>query len=114
MYHLNTRNWNSAIEAFTQATQLNPKDAESYYNLGFIHLELQMYGEARQYFTQSIEARAVNYRAHYARAFVIERLGDLRAAEADYLKALEYNPSHAPSKEGLGRVRAGLASFKTN
>ncbi|MFZ9156328.1 MAG: tetratricopeptide repeat protein, partial [Schleiferiaceae bacterium] len=60
MYHLNTRNWNSAIEAFTQATQLNPKDAESYYNLGFIHLELQMYGEARQYFTQSIEARAVN------------------------------------------------------
>jgi tetratricopeptide (TPR) repeat protein len=114
MYHLNTRNWNSAIEAFTQATQLNPKDAESYYNLGFIHLELQMYREARQYFTQSIEARAVNYRAHYARAFVIERLGDLKAAEADYLKALEYNPSHAPSQEGLGRVRAGLASFKSN
>jgi Tfp pilus assembly protein PilF len=53
----------------------------------------------------------VNYRAHYARAFVIERLGDLKAAEADYLKALEYNPSHAPSQEGLGRVRAGLASF---
>ena len=112
MFHLNTRNWNSAIEAFTQATQLNPKDAESFYNLGFIHLELQMYREARQFFTQSIEARAVNYRAHYARAFVVERLGDIQAAEADYLKALEYNPSHAPSKEGLGRVRSALASFK--
>jgi tetratricopeptide (TPR) repeat protein len=112
MFHLNTRNWNSAIEAFTQATQLNPKDAESFYNLGFIHLELQMYREARQFFTKSIEARAVNYRAHYARAFVVERLGDIQAAEADYLKALEYNPSHAPSKEGLGRVRSALASFK--
>lgn len=112
MFHLGMRNWNSAIEAFTQATQLNPKDAESWYNLGFIHLELQMYRESREYFTQSIQARAVNYRAHYARAYVIERLGDLRAAESDYLKALEYNPSHEPSKEGLGRVRAGIASFK--
>ena len=77
-----------------------------------IHLELQLYTEARQFFTQSIEARAVNYRAHYARAYVFEKVGDLNAAQADYLKAIEYNPSHAPSKEGLGRVRAGIASFK--
>ncbi len=112
MFHLGVKNWNSAIEAFTQATQLNPKDAESLYNLGYIHLELQLYTEARQFFTQSIEARAVNYRAHYARAYVFEKVGDLNAAQADYLKAIEYNPSHAPSKEGLVRVRAGIASFK--
>ena len=112
MFQLDQRNWNSAIEAFTQATQLNPKDAESYYNLGYIHLELQLYSEAKQYFTQSIESRAVNYRAYYARAYVFEKVGDLLNAESDYLKAIEFNPSHAPSKEGLGRVRAGLASFK--
>lgn len=104
MFHLGNKDYNPAIAAFTTCGQLNPNDPEPFFNLGFIHLELNMLAEARTYFGQSIRAQEVNYRAYYGRAFSAERAGDLTNAEKDYRKAIEYNPAHGPSKEGLKRI----------
>ena len=104
MFHLASKDYNPAIAAFTSCGQLNPNDPEPFFNLGYIHLELNMLTEARSYFGQSIRAQEVNFRAYYGRAFAAERAGDLTNAEKDFRKALEYNPSHTPSKEGLKRI----------
>jgi tetratricopeptide (TPR) repeat protein len=104
MFHLGSKDYNPAIAAFTTCGQLNPNDPEPFFNLGFIHLELSMLAEARVYFGQSIKAQEINYRAYYGRAFAAERGGDLTNAEKDYRKAVEYNPAHSPSKEGLMRI----------
>ena len=104
MFYLGQRDFNPAIETFTLCSQLDPKNPEPFFNLGFIHLELNLIPEARSYFGQSIQAREVNYRAYYGRAYCAEKTGDVASAESDYRKALSYNPQHLPSREGLKRI----------
>ena len=104
MFHLGVKNYNEAIEAFLKCTQLNPSDAEAFFNLGYIYLELNILSEARGYFSQSINAREINFRAYYGRAYCWELGGDLMNAEKDYRQALALNPQHQPSQEGLNRV----------
>jgi tetratricopeptide (TPR) repeat protein len=41
MFHLGMEDWNRALEDFTTCTQLDPDDLESWFNLGYIHLQLQ-------------------------------------------------------------------------
>jgi tetratricopeptide (TPR) repeat protein len=105
MYYLGAEDWNNAIKTFTQCTQLNPQDIESLFNLGYIHLQLRKFDIARDYFSQSLAIQPVNHRALYGRAYAFEMLGDVKNAERDYSKALNYNPQHEPSKIGLQRVR---------
>ena len=41
--------------------------------------------------------------------YVIELLGDLPNAEADYRQALSFNPQHRGSQEGLARIERARA-----
>jgi len=109
MFQLGMTEWNRALEDFTKCTQLNPDDLESWFNLGYIHLQLQMYPEARGYFNTALRIQPVNHRALYARGYCYELLGDINNAEADYLQALSYNPDHPGSKEGLQRMKIARA-----
>ena len=109
MFQLGMKEWNRALEDFTKCTQLNPDDLESWFNLGYIHLQLQLYPEARGYFNTALRIQPVNHRALYARGYCNELLGDIINAEADYLEALSYNPNHQGSKEGLQRMKIARA-----
>lgn len=97
--------YNQAIDAFTRATQLRPTDAESFFNMGYIHLELKVYDVALEYFNKSIQARQVNHRAYYGRGFVYERMGDVQRAMNDYRQALAYNPNHQASRVAIARLQ---------
>ncbi|HCY25234.1 MAG TPA: hypothetical protein DHU80_03300, partial [Cryomorphaceae bacterium] len=89
----------------TKCTQLDPTDIESMFNLGFIHLQLELPGDARYYFNQALEIQPINHRALYGRGYCFELLGDMPKAESDYRQALSYNPSHVGSREGISRVQ---------
>lgn len=107
VYYMDQDEINKAIEQYTKATQLNPYDSDSYYNLGYIFITtVKDYREAKSYFTKSIEAKPNNnYKAYYGRGFAFEMLGDVMNAEKDYLKSLEQLPLYQPAKLGLARIR---------
>ncbi len=107
VYYMNQDEINRALEAYTKATQINPYDADSYYNMGYLFTtQVKDYREAKKYFSQSIQAKPNNnYKAYYGRAYAYEMLGDVINAEKDYLKSLELLPLYQPAREGLARVR---------
>ena len=104
-YYMNQNEENRALEAFTNAVQINPADAESYYSMGYIHLQLRQFAQARDLFTKSINARDRNYKAYYGRGYSFEMLGDVINAQNDYKKAIEILPMYTPAKEALARVQ---------
>lgn len=99
---------NKALESYTKAVSLNPYDADSYYNLGYIFtVSLKDFREARDYFTKSINARPEqNYKAYYGRGYAYEMLGDVINAKKDYVKAVELLPLYQPAMEGIARINA--------
>lgn len=107
VHYMDIDELNRAIEAYTQATLINPNDANSYYNLGYIFtVKVPDYREALNYYSKSIEADGKNnYKAYYGRGYSYEMLGDIINAEKDYRKALAILPIHKPSKQGLDRIR---------
>lgn len=98
---------NRAIEAYTQATIIDPNQADAYYNLGYIFTVLVPdYKEALKYYSASLKAKPDNnYKAHYGRGYAYEMLGDVLKAEKEYRKTLALLPIHKPAKDGLERIR---------
>ena len=84
--------------------KLNPKHAFAYYNLGYIHIELQVYSKGVEYFTGAINSDERYYQAYYGRAYCYEILGDVQNAKKDYETVLNINMEYNPAKEGVGRV----------
>lgn len=107
VHYMNIDELNRAIESYTKATQINPKHADAYYNLGYIFtVMVKDYREAKDYYSKSIAAEPEhNYKAYYGRGYAYEMLGDVINAEKDYRKTLALLPVHRPAKEGLDRIR---------
>lgn len=105
-YHMKKEEWNEAIESYLQATKYNPADPEPFFSLGYVHLQLGDYRNAIDYFSKAINVQEINHRAYYGRGYAHQKLGDVTKAEADYRKALEYNPQHKPSAEALQNLQA--------
>lgn len=97
-------NINRALESYTKAIQLDPGNADSYYNLAFMYVELKEYDQARENFSKAIRFQERNYKAYYGRGFTFEVVGDIGNARKDYEKALEILPIYKPAGEALSRL----------
>jgi tetratricopeptide (TPR) repeat protein len=108
VHYMNVDEINRAIESYTSATQINPQDADSYYNLGHIFtVTVKDYTEALKYYNKSIRAESkYNYKAFFGRGYVYEMQGDVKRAEADYLKTLELLPVYQPARDALARLKS--------
>ena len=109
MYYLGQKDWNGALEDFTTCTKLDAADLESFFNLGYIHLQLDLPREAIGYFNQALAIQPVNHRALYGRGYSFELLGDVINAENSFREALSYNPDHEGSRQGLMRIQRAKA-----
>jgi tetratricopeptide (TPR) repeat protein len=99
--------YNEAIDAYLAVTRLKDDMGfrdNAFYGLGYIHIELQVYDAARDYFGAAIQANPAYFQAYYAKGFAHERLGDLYNAKAYYDKALELNPNYELAREALHNV----------
>jgi len=114
------RMWKEALAAFQKTLQIQPEDVDARANLGWVFSELKRYEEAKKEFLEALRLAPGYARAHaglgglYAGA---QR--DDRAAIAEYLKALEIEPSNAAYLNDLawvyyrsGRLDDAIASFR--
>lgn len=106
-YYQDIGKYNEAIDAYLTVTRLKNDvrfKANAFFGLGYIHIELQVYDAARDYFGQAIQENPQYYQAYYAKGFAHERLGDLFNAKAYYEKALQINPDYENARQALKNV----------
>ncbi len=106
-YFQDVGKYNEAIDAYLAVTRLKNDQGfkdNAFFGLGYIHIELQVWDAARDYFGQAILANPSYFQAYYAKGFAHERLGDLYNAKAYYDKALEINPNYETAREALANV----------
>jgi tetratricopeptide (TPR) repeat protein len=97
--------YNKAIEKYTMIIQIDPKNKQSYYNLGYIHLVyLQVYDVAIRYFSGALQCDPNYAEAWYNRGYCYELLGNIIYARADYQQALKVKTNYQRAIDGLNRL----------
>ena len=95
-----------ALADYDQGIMLNPSLGEAYVDRGAVMLVLKRYDDALGDFDKGISLGANRIEiAYYDRAIVDEALGNIRAAYADYKKAVEIKPDFTLATEQLSRFR---------
>lgn len=95
-----------AIRDYTSILQLNPKNKNAHFNLGYIHYTLlKVYDQAIKHYDDAIAADAGYAEAYYNRGLCYETLGNIQAAQLDYEKALQLRPGYELAKKGMERIR---------
>ncbi|MEW6470343.1 MAG: tetratricopeptide repeat protein [Bacteroidota bacterium] len=106
MFYQNTGQLDQAIEVYNEILKREPNHAFAIYNLGYIEMVFkENYKAARPYFDRAYQADPEYANAVYMRGVCSEKLGDKKAAAADYNTALILDPQHKLSLEGLKRLK---------
>jgi len=93
-----------AVEAFTRAIELDPKNANTYYHRGGVYGRLEDYRRAIRDFDRAIELNPRLEEVYTDRGVAYGMLGDYQQAIREYDKAVELNP-----KDTRAYVNRGIA-----
>ena len=86
------KDYKGAAKDFAQAVQLEPKNTEALYNLGFMNFEMKDYEAAIRNYDLAIEADTESVELFYSRGNAKFELRDYKGAIDDYGKALFLDP----------------------
>lgn len=106
-----------ALEAYRQATKLDPIFAEPWNSLGDIYRQQDRHTEALDAYRQAIELDAANPHPYHCLGLVHETLGDYQAAIPRFQQAIErysaeQSQAAAVSWNHLGNAYRGLSRFE--
>ncbi|MEN6587380.1 MAG: tetratricopeptide repeat protein [Sulfuricella sp.] len=82
-----------ATECYRRAVAINPGDAESFLNLGFVSKEQRLFVEAERYLKQAILINPEMEDAYYLLGTILQEQGDLNGAIVNFSKAIELKPN---------------------
>jgi tetratricopeptide (TPR) repeat protein len=84
--------YEEAIEDFSEAMRINPKDPEASFNRGLAHLRIDKYDYAARDFSEVISMQPKNADAHIYRGIIRIYQNKEKDADADFQKAFQLNP----------------------
>ena len=109
LYYQSSDYLNEAIGTYKKIIKINPNFPNSYYNIGYIYLELlNISDKSIPYFSQAIKVSPNYYEAYFNRALAFEKLGDVLNAKEDYKAALRINPNYEAAQLALSRVESNI------
>jgi len=94
--------YDEAISNYTKALEINPRDADAYYNRGVVYNRKGQSDEAISDFTKALEINPRDAHAYYNRGIVYNRKSQSDEAISDFTKALEINPRYAEAYKSRG------------
>ncbi len=100
------RRFAEAVENYTKAINLNPRDHGSIYNRANCSIEMGDYARALDDLNRALELDPDWVEALSRRAYVFEKTGKFKEALRDYKLALKYNPKYRPALTGRERMQA--------
>lgn len=89
------KKWDEAAKAYEQASKLEDKSAEYHYEWGTALQELGKKDQAKQQFEQALALNQRLFKVHYRLGTLLQAedtQASLKAADAEYRKAIEANP----------------------
>lgn len=106
LWYQDHQEYNKAIQYYTDIIQINPKNKNAHFNLGYIHHEyLKVYDQAIKHYSDAIKADPNYAEAYYNQGLCYEYVGNISAAKDDFSKALQIKNGNYPhAQEGLQRV----------
>ena len=95
-----------------KAISLNPKYANSYYNLGVLYMGQENFEKAELEFKEAIKIKSEFTIAYYNLGFILRNIGRLKEAESFNQKALEINPQFTDAYFILSTMQASNKTQK--
>ena len=86
------KNWNNAIKYYSEASRLNPEDANLLYELGKAQYRAKRFKDARQSFEGSIHIFYGNERAHFNLGLTLLQLNEKSRANSSFKETIKINP----------------------
>jgi tetratricopeptide (TPR) repeat protein len=96
--------WKEAAESARRATEIDPRDARAWANLGLALFTLRRIVPAEDAVRKAIEIDPEEAGPHDILGMILERWGKLEEARLEIAKALEKDPGHAQALTHLGFV----------
>jgi tetratricopeptide (TPR) repeat protein len=108
---LTTQRYDLAIKAFSEAIEVNPRNAVAYCNRGVARFFMGDHEKAVADFTSAVEIHPGYTEAFCNRGGLWAKKGDHEKAVADYTKALEIHPSYPVAYCGRGIAWADSGEY---
>ena len=99
--YLEKGDFDSALQAYSNAMKFNPKDPDITNNIGEVYYKLGDLEKARDFFEQTLMIDSTYIRAMNNLGVVFEEKGDLDRAEEIYRKILQVEPEHYLARSNL-------------
>ena len=110
--YIQLKEYKQAINDYTQAIQLNPKNADYYAIRGGIYSFLKEYKQAIDDYTQAIKIDHKKAIYYDFRGLAYLQLKDYKQAIADYTQAIQLDPKNANYYNGRGFAYFQLKDYK--
>ncbi|MDD2680335.1 MAG: tetratricopeptide repeat protein, partial [Candidatus Omnitrophica bacterium] len=91
-----------AEESLNKAIELNPKNDQAYFQLGWLYQSKDKFSQAAESFKKAIELNPKNNKAYTGLGWCYQHQGNFPQAEGLYEKAIELNPKDDKACIGLG------------
>lgn len=95
-----------AITTYQSLIGIEPENANAYYNIGLVYMDLDSFKQARDHFNITVNHNPLYYKAFYYRGLAAEMLGDLKTARADYEHTVKMAPNFDKAREALAALDA--------
>jgi predicted O-linked N-acetylglucosamine transferase (SPINDLY family) len=102
--HLSHDRFNEAARCYEEAVALDPADAASLVNLGYVQCTLGLAAQARSHLERAVALEPGNHDAHYLLGTACEQSGDLQGAARSLQRTIELQPSFELAYRDLCRV----------
>jgi len=117
--YIKVTKYNEAIDDFTNAIKLNPKESRAYYNRGNAFLDMKNYDKAIKDFTTALNLDNKLINAYVNRALAYSEFEKPELAISDYNEALKLNPNQSEvyTNRGVlfaekGDMRSAIKDFE--
>jgi len=96
--------YEKSIEAFTQATKINPNYADAYHNIGNTYVHMKKYEEAVPFFEKALSINPNLWQSYQDLAFIAVAKKEYQKAIEYFKKALAINPEDVVLWTNMGVV----------
>jgi tetratricopeptide (TPR) repeat protein len=103
------RDYKGAIEEYTKAISINPKDEELWINRGNCYIKLEQYTEVIRDFSEVLFLNPDLYYAYACRGWAKQKMESYNEAIQDYDRGLEINPNsdYLYCNRGIAKAKIG-------
>ena len=98
------QDWDLALAAYTQATQLNPSLSLAYLGCARCHVRLGAWMAAREAFAAALRLDPINFSAWLEAGHLCRQMGELQQAAAAYQRAMDAAPQRYEAPLAMARV----------